>query len=89
MKTEEARQLGDRLSELVGFQHYQEADNLLSPLLSTRTTFRLLDLIGERLGKAPLDNVDIYLDQIATRHSMGGWVVIASALRRRVTGKQP
>lgn len=84
MKTQEARELGDRLAGLVSSQQLGEASGLLDPLLAAKTPFRLLDIIGAHLGSAPPQTVDLFLDRLAGQQTMGGWVVIASALRQRL-----
>jgi len=89
MKIQDARELGDQLARLIGFQQYEEARDLLSPLLAGRTPFRLLDAIGERLGTEPLDAVNVFLEQVAAQQMMGGWVVIASTLRQQLTRDLP
>jgi hypothetical protein len=89
MKIHEARDLGDRLAGLVDNRQLEEAFNLLSPALAARTPFRLLDATGERLGNGPRDAVCLLLEQVAEQRTMGGWVVIASALRRQMPGNLP
>jgi 3-methyladenine DNA glycosylase AlkD len=63
-----------------------EAYTLLAPILAERTSFRFLDLIGESLALCPADNLDHFLDEIASHATIGGWTVIASALRPRIQG---
>jgi hypothetical protein len=89
MKIQDARELGDQLARLISFQRYEEACDLLSPLLAERTPFRLLDAIGGRLGNEPLDAVNVFLDHVAAQQTMGGWVVIASTLRQQLTRDLP
>jgi hypothetical protein len=89
MKTQEARDLGERLEGLIRCGEYSIADGLLLPLLNTKTSFAMLDVIGLRLGKAPMESVNIYLESLASRMTMGGWVVIASALRCQMSVDLP
>ena len=89
MKIQEAREFGERLAVLVVGRQLEEASDLLNPVLAERTPFRLLDAIGKRVGKEPLATVHIFLDQIAAGQTMGGWVVIASALRQQLTRDLP
>jgi 3-methyladenine DNA glycosylase AlkD len=89
MKIQDARELGDQLADLVSFQRYEEACDLLSPLLAERTPFRLLDAIGGRLGIGPLDVVNVFLDQVAAQRAMGGWVIIASTQRQQLNRDLP
>ncbi len=62
----------------------KDAGDLLSPVLAARTPFRLLDAIGAGVGNVHLDPVNAFLDQVASQRTMGGWVVIASALRQQL-----
>lgn len=81
MKIQEARDLGDQVSALVAGERIEDAYALLSPVLLTRTPFRLLDAIGAQVrGEA----VDAFLKRIASERTEGGWVVIASALRQQI-----
>jgi hypothetical protein len=85
MKIQEARDLGDQISVLVAAARLEEAYVLLSPLLLTRTPFRLLDAIGAH-AQARGEMVNAFLDRIAAEHTEGGWVVISSALRQQTGG---
>lgn len=84
MKTQEARDLGKRIAAHVHAGHFDEAHALLTPVLASRTQFRLLALIGEPVGAGPLPVVNDFLEQIAAGETMGGWVVIASALDQQM-----
>jgi hypothetical protein len=81
LKAQEACDLGSRLALYVAKGDFRGADELLIPVLNTKTSFALLDIIGKEIGKAPLTPVNTYLRQIALGGTMGGWVVIASGLR--------
>jgi hypothetical protein len=81
MNTNEARTLGVLLVGLVKRKLIEDAYALLSPVLAERTPFRLLDVIGEQTGAASLETVNPFLEHIAAQNTMGGWVVIASALQ--------
>ncbi len=89
MNIQDARELGERLARLVSDRQVEAACGLLSPLLAERSSFRLLDAIGERVGDEPLEAVNLFLDQVAAQRTMGGWVVIASALRRQFSHDLP
>lgn len=89
MKIQEARDFGDRIGTLVAEGKPGEACDLLFLLLAERTPFRLLDAIGAGVGTRPLEPVNIFLEQLAARRTMGGWVVIASALRQQMTRDLP
>lgn len=84
MKIQDARELGERLALLISDRQVETACGLLSALLVGRTSFRLLDSIGERVGIEPSEAVNLFLDQVAARRTMGGWVVVASALRQQL-----
>ncbi len=89
MKIQEAREFGHRIGTLVGDRKPREACDLLSPLLAERTPFRLLDAIGAGVGNEPLEAVDVFLDRVSEGRTMGGWVVIASALRQQLPRDLP
>ena len=89
MNSHEARELGDRLASLVNLQNYEKACDLLFPLLAERTPFRFLDMIGTHVGGETPEVVDQFLDQVAAQRTMGGWVVIASALRQQLSSDLP
>ncbi len=84
MRTREATALGEDISTLVQSGNTKQAYSLLAPVLAQRTAFPLLDRIGEAVGKGSLQPVNVFLEYIATAGTMGGWVVIASALGRQL-----
>lgn len=84
MKAAEAREFGQHLASLLQAKKLKEAYDVLAPLLVERTSFAALDRIGEILGRKS-EAVSLFLDSIAADKSMGGWVVIASALGRLCT----
>ena len=84
MKTQEARELGQRVAAQVQAGQTEAAYTLLAPVLAQRTPFRLLDLIGGAVGAGPLDPANAFLDRVATGRTEGGWVVIGSALGQQV-----
>ncbi len=81
MKAKESRELGAHLATLIDKGQIDNAYALLSPVLAERTPFHSLDLIGEALGATQMESVDVFINHIASQKTMGGWVVIASALR--------
>jgi hypothetical protein len=89
MKTDQARELGRNLVALVERQQIKKAYALLAPILAEKTSFRLLDVIGEQVGAASLETVNPFLDHIAAQNTMGGWVVIASALKSQLARDLP
>jgi hypothetical protein len=84
VKTQEARDLGARLAGLVQRGELTEAYSLLFPVLSERTKFDMLRLIGHPIGRGALDQVNSFIELIAADKSEGGWVVIGSALEMRL-----
>jgi hypothetical protein len=84
LKTQEARDLGNRLAIFVANGDFARADDLLIPILNDKTSFAMLDIIGKGIGNTPLDTANQYLSLIAAKETMGGWVVIASGLRRQL-----
>jgi hypothetical protein len=83
MNVYQARELGERISSLVSTGQGSEAYAQLAPVLSERTPFRLLDIIGQVVGVGSLETVNDFLGQIAARKTEGGWVVIGSALGKQ------
>jgi len=84
MKRQEARQLGMKIHDFIEAGLVREAYALLEPVLSQRTPFPLLDLIGETLARDTPSGLDAFLDHVASHKTEGGWVVIASALGTRI-----
>ncbi len=84
MKTQEARVLGDILQSLISSGAFTNTDELLFPLLRTKTSFAMLDVIGLRLGNGLMEPVNLYMEALSRYKTMGGWVVIASALRSQM-----
>ena len=83
MNTSQADQLGERLATLVETGQLNEAYTLLSPVISSRTPFRLLDRIGAAIGAKPVPAVNAFLELIAADKFEGGWPVIGSALNKQ------
>lgn len=84
MKTQQARELGARIAELVQAGKGEKAYGLLGPVLAERTPFGLLEHIGTAVGTAPIEVVNPFLDRIAAERTEGGWVVIGSALGKHL-----
>jgi hypothetical protein len=84
VKTQEARDLGARIAGLVQWGELSEAYSLLIPVLSERTKFDMLRLIGHPIGRGALDQVNTFLEPIAADKTEGGWVVIGSALEMQL-----
>ena len=82
--TLEARALGRQIALKVASRQPFDGYGLLAPILAERTPFRLLDLIGEGLAECPAAELDPFLSEVAAHATIGGWTVIASALRARI-----
>jgi 3-methyladenine DNA glycosylase AlkD len=80
MKTQEAKELGERIASLVQARQPLKAYALLVPILAQRTPFPLLERIGEAVGAGSPKSVNIFLEHIAAAKTEGGWVVIGKAL---------
>ena len=80
MKAQEATDLGEHLTSLVRAGQIHVAYSLLAPVLAERTPFTTLDRIGKALDSSPLEAMNLFLEHIAAEKTMGGWVVIGSAL---------
>ncbi len=84
MKTQEARELGQRIASFVHLGQIAEAYDLLAPVLGQRTPFPMLGRIGEAVGADQLVTVNPFLDHIAEHKTEGGWVVIGTALGQQL-----
>ncbi len=89
MNPEQARELGDQLLVLITNGKPPAAYAALAPVLTGRTLFRLLDEIGRALGAADLAALDPFLQCVVDGRTMGGWVVVASALGQHLPGDLP
>lgn len=81
MNTTDAKSPAAQLQMLVAAGEASGAEKILLPVMAQRVPFRLLDMIGESVGCCDAEQTNIFLETIAADRSMGGWVVIASALR--------
>ncbi|MFQ5857343.1 MAG: hypothetical protein ACE5LU_17180 [Anaerolineae bacterium] len=61
-----------------------QAYALLDPVLAERTPFPMLRRIGAAVGAGPLEAVNAFLEHIAAARTIGGWVVISSALEAQL-----
>ncbi|HSQ39292.1 MAG TPA: DNA alkylation repair protein [Anaerolineales bacterium] len=89
MKSQDARALGESICNLIARGHVADAYALLSPVLAERISFRLLDVIGEQIGAVSLESANPFLEHIAAQNTMGGWVVVASALKGQLERDLP
>ena len=84
MNPREAKELGEKIARFVEAGEMARAHALLAPVLAERTPFRLLGRIGEAIGVGSLSAVNLFLERIATERTMGGWVIIGSALKQQL-----
>jgi hypothetical protein len=89
VKTQEAKNLGERIAALIGDGQVIEAYDLLSPILAERTPFAMLRRVGGPLGAGPQKGIDAFLDLVATDRTEGGWVVIQSVLAQTLDRDLP
>jgi len=78
--------MGSSLGDMLNERKIERAYQRLSPVLAESTPFRLLDIIGSIVGQCPQQEVNLFIDRIAAEPTMGGWVVIASALTEGLAG---
>ena len=83
MQANQAKTLGEQIAKLVRAGQIEPAVDLLAPVLAERTPFRMLDLIGEAVGAGPVAAVNPFLERLAAGQTIGGWVVIGTALRQQ------
>ena len=84
MNRREAEQLGHRMVPTILAGDMEQAYALLAPVLAERTPFQVLGRVGEVIEVESKKTTDPFLNRIATGHTMGGWVVIGTALGQRL-----
>lgn len=89
MMSQEARELGKLISDLVEAGETDQAYGFLEPVLAERTPFAMLRRIGEPIGTGPLQEVNAFLCLIAADRTEGGWVIIASGLKGQLERDLP
>jgi len=89
VRAQEARDLGERITALVQRGQVPQAYELLAPVLAERTPFDTLRRIGAPVGRLQLNQVDPFLDLIATDKTEGGWVVISRVLQAQLDRELP
>jgi len=89
MNLSAAREMGRQLSGLLEAGQVEGAVRLPAAVLAQRTSFRLLDAIGEQPGAMRWELLDAFLTELAGQKTMGGWVVIASLLRQQLPHDLP
>jgi hypothetical protein len=80
MRISQAKLISEHLVSLIENNDLETAYSSLCPILSERTPFSSLSLIGSKIGACPTDPVNELLVRIASDETMGGWVIIGSAL---------
>jgi hypothetical protein len=80
MNSSSADDLGRRAAALLEKGRIAEAREAVTPLLSRRTPFRLLDRIGTRIGEGSIPATNKFLIRLADGKAMGTWPLIGSAL---------
>lgn len=78
-----ARAFGADLASILTENGHAHALRILTPVITDRNPFRLLDLVGQSIAACPAGPLFTLLDAVAGTHAEGGWVIIASALRAR------
>jgi 3-methyladenine DNA glycosylase AlkD len=89
MRAGEANDLGRSIAALLEAGQVAPACQRLTPILTQRTPFATLRRIGQPIGQAPLQQVNAFLDSIAAGQTIGGWVIIASALKGQLDRDLP
>lgn len=84
MRTQQARELGERVATLVQTGKIVQPYAILAPVLAERTRFTLLGYIGEAIGAGPLEPVNAFLQHVAMHGTEGGWVIIGTALGQQL-----
>lgn len=80
MKISQANIIGDELATLIQSGDIDGASIKIDPILNRKTPFSSLNRIGAIVGRCSLEQVNPFLARIARDKTMGGWVVIGSAL---------
>jgi hypothetical protein len=66
-----ADDLGRRTAALLELGRSVQAGDLLIPILSRRTSFRLLDRIGAKIGAGSIRKTNAFLEELARGKAMG------------------
>ena len=84
LKTKAAKELGDRIANLVQAGQIEQAYSLLSPILAQRTPFDMLRHIARPIGAGPIETANAFLESVAAGETEGGWVIIATVLEQQL-----
>ena len=83
MKKSEAVTIANNCIHYIENRKIQSVWNELLPILNSKTSFQMLDIIGRKMGGRILLQKENYLnffDQLSKEKLMGGYVIIAQAL---------
>ena len=84
MKTGEASSLGKQISTLLEAKQVENAYEILAPALAQKISFVTLDRIGKEIGVKSSPAINDFLEHVAKKKTMGGWVIIGSALKEQL-----
>lgn len=79
-----AKELNGPLWKLIADGQTDQAFDHLAPVLEQAVPFRLLDILSTPPGPVSWEAMDRFLEKIATTRAMGGWVIIATALKAQI-----
>jgi hypothetical protein len=80
MNISSADDLGRRAAAHLEKGRIAEACEAVTPILSRRISFRLLDRIGTRIGEGSIPKTNPFMTRLADGKAMGAWPLIGSAL---------
>ncbi len=83
--TAEARDLGQAAAGAIALADSSAALAMVMPVIQTRTSFALLDRVGQVIGRKPLAATEPLLASLALSGEMGAWPIIGSVLRRSLS----
>ena len=84
MKSSEASTLGKQIATLLETKRVEDAYDLLAPTLAQKISFATLDRIGKEIGAKSSPAIKNFLEHVAEKKTMGGWVIIGSALKEQL-----
>ncbi len=84
MNSREASSLGKQISTLLEAKQVEDAYDLLAPTLAQKISFATLDRIGKEIGTKSSPAITNFLEHVAQKKTMGGWVIIGSALKEQL-----
>ena len=84
MNTHEATTLGKQISILLEAKQVENAYDLFAPALAQKISFATLDRIGKEIGVKSSPTINHFLEHVAEKKTMGGWVIIGSALKEQL-----